>query len=129
MSDTVMGYCPMGCGNTLFVGDGGYITCSYAHCKNPTAVSDLLEDQETEHIVELGEDTFTVRHPLRERLNDELMTCDLHEYIASLDGPPRRLGRYRSSKRQGQWLFITATPRPVAPADEAPSHTAQESGA
>lgn len=41
----VAGYCPMGCGHTLFVGSGGHITCSWAHCPNPSAVDELLADR------------------------------------------------------------------------------------
>jgi hypothetical protein len=95
----------MGCGHTLFVADGGYITCSYVHCPNPTAVTDLLEDRETEHMVEIGEEKFTVRHPLRERLGDKLMTCDLYEHIAGLDGPPARPGRYRVRRWNDRWTW------------------------
>jgi hypothetical protein len=94
----------MGCGSTLFVGSGGYVTCSYIGCPEPDAVSTLLEDRETHHVVVLGEKSFTVRHPLRERLRDELMTCDLHEALTSLDGPPRLAGRYRVRWRIGQAL-------------------------
>lgn len=93
----VAGRCPMGCGETLFLGDGGYITCSFIRCPRPDAVADLLADRETEHIVLFGEDGFTVRHPLRERLDDALMECRLHEYIASLSGPPVKPGRYRAT--------------------------------
>lgn len=95
MSARVQGHCPMGCGETLFLGSGGYVTCSFSTCPRPDAVADLLDDHETEHIVELGESGFTVRHPLRERLDDALMQCDLHAYIASLPGPPSKPGRYR----------------------------------
>lgn len=38
----VQGECPMGCGSTLFVGAGGWITCSYIQCPDPTRVSDML---------------------------------------------------------------------------------------
>jgi hypothetical protein len=105
---SVQGNCPMGCGNTLFVGEGGFITCSYISCPEPDAVATLLQDRETEHVLELGEDSFTIRHPLRERLRDELMACTLHQYLTDLPGPPRLLGRYRASFRGGQWLFIAA---------------------
>jgi len=92
----VPGYCPMGCGQTLFRARGGHITCSHLSCPNPAAVDDiLLHDAEVEHIVEFREDVFTVRHPLRERLGDELMRCDLHSYLAALSGPPVQPGRYR----------------------------------
>jgi hypothetical protein len=120
MSDderTVRGYCPMGCGETLFIASGGYVTCSFLHCPAPDAVATILDDRETEHVVELGEENFTVRHPLRERLNDELLTCDLHNWLMGLDGPPRLPGRYRASHRYGSWLFVAAE----TPANPSPS--------
>jgi len=88
----------MGCGEHLFLGDDGGITCSYLHCPRPTAAHELLDDHETEHVVHLDETetAFTIRHPLRERLDDDaIMTCTLHEYLASRDGPPAAPGRYR----------------------------------
>lgn len=45
MSDQLKGQCPMGCGDTLFVGSGGYVTCSWHKCPNPTAVADLQGSQ------------------------------------------------------------------------------------
>jgi hypothetical protein len=103
----VKGYCPMGCGQTLFIASGTYITCLWIDCPRPDAVADLLEDREREHVVVLTKREFTVRHPLRERLDDELLTCDLHKWIASRSGPPAALGRYRvywpGSKEGGVW--------------------------
>lgn len=94
-SRKVAGHCPMGCGQTLFLGSGGYVTCSLDVCPNPTAAADILADPEAHHIVDLTEAGFTVRHPLRERLGDELMSCSLHTWVAKLPGPPRVPGRYR----------------------------------
>ena len=110
MSD-VRGYCPMGCGETLFVAEGGWITCSYLHCPNPTALADILDENEPHHIVTLANDTFTIRHPLRERIGNDLEKCGLHAYLAGLDGPPYCLGRYRVFERingggYGPWLEI-----------------------
>lgn len=105
----VAGYCPMGCGQTLFLGAGGHVTCSLIGCPRPTAVDELLHDQEIEHLVKFGEDTFTVRHPLHERLDDALMTCSLHTYIAGLDGLPMRPGRYRARRWPDGGLGLTAT--------------------
>jgi hypothetical protein len=95
MSERVQGYCPMGCGPTLFLGSGGYVTCSWIRCPCPTAVADLLEDREDHHIVVLGDETFSIRHPLRERLEGVLFDCGLHAYLTALAGPPRVPGRYR----------------------------------
>lgn len=100
------GYCPMGCGKTLFVGDGGYITCSFVECPRREAAAQLLEDRETEHLVTFGQVGFTVRHPLRERLDDALMSCQLHEHIAGLSGPPVQPGRYRAlAEGAGEWSW------------------------
>jgi Family of unknown function (DUF6085) len=94
----VQGRCPMGCGETLFLGSGGYITCSWFSCPRPDAASLLLEEMETDHIAEFAEDdTFTILHPLRERLERELMACPLHTYLVCLAGPPVVPGRYRAS--------------------------------
>lgn len=82
MTEPVAGYCPMGCGETLFLGSGGYITCSWIQCPNPTAVSDILGHRETEHLVLFEPGTFTILHPLRERTSFEgLLQCDLAQHI------------------------------------------------
>lgn len=44
MIDKVIGKCPMGCGNTLFLGAGGHVTCSYSKCPQPDSASRLLEN-------------------------------------------------------------------------------------
>jgi hypothetical protein len=101
----VQGFCPMGCGSTLFLAAGGYVTCSFISCPRPDAVADLLADRETEHIVQFGEDGFTIRHPLRERLDDALMDCALHDYCTSLPGPPVKPGRYRARHDGTRWTW------------------------
>ena len=91
----VQGNCPMGCGKTLFLGAGGYVTCSWIKCPNPTAVSDLLLDHsEHRHIVVLGTAGYDIEHPIRERLNGELFACPLHAHLKAQDGPPWAPGRY-----------------------------------
>jgi hypothetical protein len=101
----VVGYCLMGCGETLFLADGGYVTCSLAECPRPDAVTELLADRETEHIVLIYPDNFTVRHPLRERLDEALMDCQLHHHITSFDGPPVAPGRYRVTHDGARWCW------------------------
>ena len=39
---SVKGRCPCGCGETLMLGAGGYVTCSLLECPHPDAASDLL---------------------------------------------------------------------------------------
>lgn len=54
-NDDVKGFCPMGCGQTLSVMGGGYLTCRRLDCPRPDAVAEILDDRETEHVVTFGE--------------------------------------------------------------------------
>lgn len=104
----VAGFCPMGCGRTLFLGEGGHVTCSVIECPNPTAVTDLLHDSETEHVVDFTDKGFSILHPLRERLEDDnggLWGCTLHQYVQALDGPPVQPGRYRAQLIADAWSW------------------------
>lgn len=95
----VHGYCPMGCGTTLYLADAGHIVCTSGRCPRPTAADELLSDPETGHIVEFTDDSFTLRHPLRERLDNALFNCAMHAELGKLDGPPVQSGRYRVRQR------------------------------
>lgn len=101
----VQGYCPMGCGPTLIITEGGFVVCSVIRCPRPEAASTILADRETEHVVYLGETDFTVRHPLRERLDDALLQCDLNGYLRGLAGPPRQVGWYRARRADDGWTW------------------------
>ena len=105
-SNRIEGYCPMGCGETLFRGAGGGITCSYLQCPDPTAVDTILSERETEHVVVIDADGFTIKHPLRERVHGELFECGLHAYMAALGGPPQRHGRYRAMVDDDGFRFV-----------------------
>lgn len=95
MSDKVQGRCPA-CGNpTLFLGSGGYVTCSIDKCPDPGLASDILADGERHHIVVLEDETFSIQHPLRERKHGVLFDCGLHRHISDMPGPPRKPGKYR----------------------------------
>lgn len=41
----VKGRCPSCRQSTLFLADGGYVTCSSTRCPNPCAAADLLMDE------------------------------------------------------------------------------------
>lgn len=105
MSEDVKGYCPMGCGQTLFLASGGHITCRLDVCPNPTAVDDILAWPEHEHVVTFASKDFTILHPLRERLNNELVNCDLHAFCRHLDGPPVEPGNYRARGSGDKWTW------------------------
>jgi hypothetical protein len=89
----VAGFCPMGCGSTLILGEGGMVGCSSPGCPRPSAVTEILSDPETAHVVAVHGDGWTAKHPLRERLGDDLLLCDLA--AAMLEGVPSPPGRYR----------------------------------
>ncbi len=116
--DIVGAYCPMGCGQTLHLGAGGLISCLAPACPRKHAVQQLLSESETEHIVTLRDDaltwqfnketgfdeqvspgvfygSFTVRHPLRERVElADLADCKLlRPHLSRND--PGEAGTYR----------------------------------
>jgi len=90
----VVGYCPMGCGQTLVLSIFGRVTCAGSDCPNPVVVDELLANSETEHIVVFGEEGFTVQHPLREHLGD-LFDCRVFEFLKTRLRPETKIGRYR----------------------------------
>ncbi len=102
---TVAGHCPA-CGHeSLVCTAGAQITCRADACTRPAAAAEILADHETEHIVQFGPGEFTVRHPLRERLDDALMDCQLHHDIAAMSGPPVKPGRYRARRDGERWTW------------------------
>jgi len=100
---SVAGFCPMGCGETLYLNHYGYVACWAQGCPRPGAVKEILADPETEHIVVLAPTkTFNVKHPLRERIEDQLLGCQLAATIRSspgIRGLPA--GRYRVIRQRG----------------------------
>lgn len=103
----VKGYCPS-CGNeTLFLGEGGYVTCSLIGCENPTAASDILFDgKETCHLATFTDDAWSIKHPLIERIDNALLSCDLFTEMGGRSGPPVKPGTYRvTPDGEGGWNF------------------------
>jgi hypothetical protein len=114
----VEGNCPMGCGRTLHVEEAtaaNKVICWGAECSDPLAAHKILGDSETEHVVRFDGGGFTVRHPLRERLGDELMNCRLHLFCVSLPGPPEgRPGTFRAWETDGRWQMERLEEEPEA---------------
>lgn len=77
----VAGYCPMGCGETLYLSMGGTVECSSSSCEHPYAVTKLLGDPETEHLVTFQYFGYNAKHPMRERLGDQLLTCGIGDAV------------------------------------------------
>lgn len=101
----VQGFCPMGCGETLKAGEGmafNPVLCLAQDCPDPVAAQKILGDSETEHLVQFGRTGFTVRHPLRERIDDQLLSCELHRACAQ---NPDLMGLYRARTSNSGWRF------------------------
>lgn len=73
----IKGFCPFGCGETLFIGTENRILCSKLSCPQPEAVDMLLQEaKETRHIVNIVErGSITIQHPVMERCGGELFSC------------------------------------------------------
>lgn len=95
----VRGFCPMGCGSTLMLTAAGEIRCWEFHCPNKAAAGQILADSETDHVVSIAGEGFTVRHPLRERLADQLLHCDLSAKLGELPREGRQEGTFRAWRR------------------------------
>lgn len=104
-SRKVAGTCPMGCGETLFLGAGGHVTCSALTCANPCAVDEILTRGELGHIVRVDEFNYALKHPLAERIKDDLFDCDLNRYLGSLPGSPVSPGFYHVTGSGTTWAW------------------------
>jgi Family of unknown function (DUF6085) len=98
----VVGYCPMGCGPHLHVMSGGMIMCLAPKCPDPGSVTKILSDPETGHVVEVTDNGYTVKHPLRERV-DDLFSCGTALAMGAEVLPP---GRWRPEARDDGTLFF-----------------------
>jgi hypothetical protein len=97
-------YCPMGCGQHLHLMPSGMIQCLGKECPRPDAVQKILSNPVTDDVVLFGSDSFTVLHPLKERLGD-LWTCQVHTACTQLDGPPG-LGQFRARFDENNGLVL-----------------------
>jgi len=86
----------MGCGQTLHLMASNMVACLDRDCPDKGAAQKILSDPESEHVVTFGTDSWTIRHPLRERLGD-LVACQVHEACRQMAGPPLGMpGTYRA---------------------------------
>ena len=90
---------------------GRYVlVCASDTCPQPDAVQRLIyEDVEVGHRVTFYENSFTVRHPLIERLDGGLESCGVMDAVAARSGPPARPGTYRVSE-EAHGDFISGNP-------------------
>jgi hypothetical protein len=81
-------------------------------CPRPDAAASILDHPETEHIVTIRDDGFTVEHPLRERLDGALHECRLHQDFSAAGGPPKRPGCYRVTRHEPDAVSESYRPGP-----------------
>lgn len=80
------GFCPA-CGgkNTILAprhATLGVLHCSAEGCPDKMAAAKILSEPEIHHVVNFnGEGYFNVKHPLRERIDDQLLNCEIHDVI------------------------------------------------
>ena len=97
----IRGYCPWGCGETLFIAASGFVTCSNPGCDRPTGLSAILSDPETEDLVRRIRGEWIVKHPLRERMGNALFNCKVP---TTPPVPPRGIvGVYRVTRKGNGW--------------------------
>lgn len=93
----IKGHCPA-CGHQLLRRNPvtGQVECTHSGCSDPDALHKILAEDEREHIAMFDDRGFmTLRHPLRERLGDALMQCDVHEHVTYRGASYLPPGRYR----------------------------------
>lgn len=96
-------YCPS-CGEeSLYViqpqNANIFLECRNEKCTRREAVMRVLRDREIGHIVLFSDvDAFSMQHPIRERIDSELLDCELMRYLSE-HGAPSLLfgpGKYRA---------------------------------
>ena len=78
-------------------GDFWELRCLYEGCPDPEAAAKLLSNPEIHHIVQFQDDSFTVKHPLRERIDDNLFDCSVYSVVVEAveDGRVNPTGAWR----------------------------------
>lgn len=99
----VAGFCPMGCGRTLYRSPTEQIVCANEDCSNRDSVSTLLAADSRFHQVLIHEGGFKIVCPLGERLSD--VRCSFHIWMQSLDGPPKPDGSYLVRRGPNGWIW------------------------
>lgn len=87
MSQPLPCHCPS-CGNALMsLLSTGHLRCEATGCPEPDALERILADPRLhEHVVRVSSHgTWTIKHPLAERLDDRLFDCDLARYMNDED--------------------------------------------
>lgn len=91
---SIQGRCPACRGDSLFIGSGGYVTCSRLDCPNPSAADQLLHGEQPAHAPAATEATeaatttrvFAALHHSAEQ--DVARVIDLYERWVKAGPPP-----------------------------------------
>jgi hypothetical protein len=121
VSAPIQGYCPA-CGKQrlgymMALGySPGRLICEAPGCPEPDAVQRLLGDQEVHHLLTVKPGgTWTIRHPLIERIDERLMSCDLATWVTETLDLDSFVGLHRvkpSPDWHGWFLDAVSTARP-----------------
>jgi hypothetical protein len=81
----IHGICPS-CGERkLFAGSGtGTLQCLNGECKRPEAANEILNDPIRDHLLVLNDRSWTVMHPLIERLDNKMLDCQMGDRVTHL---------------------------------------------
>lgn len=101
----ISGLCPMGCGDTLLVNDEYRISCYGSQCPRPSAADEILSEPTAGHIMETNIFRYDLIHPLRERLDQQLLQCELSRYLDTLESTPVSPGRYQVTGSGTDWHY------------------------
>lgn len=112
-------YCPS-CGEATLDVVERVIVCTSSTCERPMAASEILaQAEEKYHVVTVTETSFTIMHPLNERLDNKLHECDLHRQLQGMPGPPGPPGKYKASRiSERGWAMVSEISVPEILAQE-----------
>lgn len=117
MRNVIYARCPACGGQDLLVapehspdpvdsGAYGVLRCWREECPDPDAANRLLSDAEIHHVVRFDSNGyFNVKHPLRERIDSELLDCSIHPVVVDAVADERITPR-------GSWRLIAVPATP-----------------
>lgn len=69
-------------GERVVADDDRQVRCQNRDCPDSHAAHKILQDPEVHHIVRFDDQGwFNVKHPLRERVDSELLDCSIHDVV------------------------------------------------
>lgn len=102
----VQGYCPSCGSQSLFLGDGGHITCSYDLCKDPAAVDDCLSRAYLERMKQAERGVSTRGYEIPSGLAGELKRWWLDQAEADYDATVPKMLEYGGDTHRSSDLEV-----------------------